>query len=75
MKRVLGVSAALLFAFLHLPLVVLAVFSFNSSRLAVWEGFSLRWYAAALRDAQLGEATVNSLVIAMVATATSRRHP
>jgi len=68
MKRVLAGTAALLFAFLHLPLLVLAVFSFNSSRLAVWEGFSLRWYVAALRDAQLGEATVNSLVIAVVAT-------
>ncbi|HEY3440897.1 MAG TPA: ABC transporter permease [Paludibaculum sp.] len=69
MKRALGVSAALLFAFLHLPLLVLAVFSFNSSRLAVWEGFSLRWYAAALGDGQLGEATVNSLMIGLVATA------
>ena len=36
------------FAFLHLPLLVLAVFSFNESRFTVWEGFSLRWYKAAL---------------------------
>ena len=69
MRRVLAGSAVLLYAFLHLPLLVLAVFSFNSSRLAVWEGFSLRWYAAMLRDAQFGEATWNSLLIAMVATA------
>jgi spermidine/putrescine transport system permease protein len=68
-NRVLAASAVLLFAFLHLPLMVLAVFSFNSSRLAVWEGFSPRWYAAAWRDGQLGEAAMNSLVIAVVATA------
>ena len=68
MRRVLAGSAVLLYTFLHLPLLVLAVFSFNSSRLAVWEGFSLRWYGAALRDAQLGEATLTSLLIAVVAT-------
>ena len=33
----------------HLPLAILAVFSFNSSRFTVWERFSLRWYRAVLR--------------------------
>jgi spermidine/putrescine transport system permease protein len=35
----------------------------------VWEGFSLRWYRALAADAQLIEATVNSVVIAVSATA------
>lgn len=60
--------AAGIYAFLHLPLVILGVFSFNSSRFTVWEGFSLRWYRAALQNAQLLEASWNSLVIAAVAT-------
>lgn len=68
-RRLLPLYAALVFAFLHLPLLVLAVFSFNRSRLSVWEGFSLRWYDAALRDPQLLEATINSLLIALLATA------
>jgi spermidine/putrescine transport system permease protein len=68
MTRVLPVLAAGVFLFLHAPLLVLSVFSFNSSRLTLWEGFSLRWYAAALSDAPLAEATLNSLLIALVAT-------
>lgn len=57
------------YAFLHVPLVVLAVFSFNASRFTRWEGFSLVWYRAALHDPQLGEATLNSIAIALAATA------
>lgn len=67
----LGLYATLLYAFLHLPLVVLGVFSFNSSRLTRWEGFSLVWYQAALADKALVEATVNSLIIALFATVLS----
>lgn len=67
-RRSLGLIASLVFAFLHLPLLVLAVFSFNSSRLSVWEGFSLRWYDAAFRDPQLLESAINSLLIAGAST-------
>lgn len=68
-RRLLALYAAGAYAFLHLPLVVLTVFSFNSSRFTVWEGFSLHWYRAAFRDPQLAEATANSLLIAFAATA------
>ncbi|QOY87831.1 ABC transporter permease [Paludibaculum fermentans] len=69
MKRMLPLAATAIYAFLHLPLLVLAVFSVNSSRFTLWEGFSLRWYRAAFEDQQLIEATANSLLIAAVATA------
>ena len=69
MKRALGIYAALAFVFLHVPLLVLAVFSVNASRFTSWEGFSLRWYQAAFSDAQLAEAARNSVVIALCATA------
>jgi spermidine/putrescine transport system permease protein len=59
------------YLFLHLPILILVVFSFNKSRFTVWEGFSLGWYSAALRDTQLLEASWNSLIIAIVATAAS----
>ena len=68
MSRALGLYAAALYAFLHLPLVILGVFSFNASRFTVWEGFSLRWYGAALSDPSLAEATVNSIEIATLST-------
>ena len=67
LRRLLPLYATAAFAFLHLPLLVLAVFSVNSSRFTIWQGFSLRWYEAALHDTQLAEAAWNSLVIALAA--------
>ena len=68
MKRLLPAYAVVAYLFLHLPLIVLAMFSVNSSRFTVWEGFSLGWYRAMFRDRQLAEAVVNSLIIAIVST-------
>src|SRR5262249_45152125 len=67
-KQGLGLYATALYAFLHLPLLILTVFSFNSSRFTVWEGFSLRWYRAVVSDANLAEAALNSIEIAIVST-------
>jgi len=68
MKRGLAAYAVAAYLFLHLPLLVLAIFSFNHSRFTVWQGFSLDWYRLAWRDPQLAEAAANSLLIAVVAT-------
>jgi spermidine/putrescine transport system permease protein len=67
-SRTLSIYAAAAFLFLHLPLIVLAVFSINSSRFTIWQGVSVRWYRAAIQDPQLAEATWNSLVIATAST-------
>ncbi len=59
-------------AFLLAPLVMLIVFSFNSSAsLASFEGATLKWYRAALADASLWVAVTNSLVIALASTVVS----
>ena len=56
---------ALGYAFLYLPILLLVVYSFNSSRLAtVWAGFSTKWYGELLRDRQILEAAWVSLRIA-----------
>lgn len=68
MSRWLALYAVAAYAFLHVPLLVLAVFSFNSSRFTRWEGFSLTWYRSAFSDSQLGEATLNSFLIGAAAT-------
>jgi spermidine/putrescine transport system permease protein len=68
MKRGLAIYAAGAYAFLHLPLAILAVFSFNASRFTLWQGFSLHWYGALLEDRQLIDSAVNSLIIAVCAT-------
>lgn len=70
-RPALAIYAAFAYLFLHAPLFILALFSFNASRFTVWEGFSLRWYAAALQDRSLAEAALNSLVIALAATTLS----
>lgn len=67
--RLLPAYAAAAYLFLHLPMAVLAVFSFNESRFTKWEGSSLKWYRALLDDQRLLEATGNSLLIAFAATA------
>ena len=68
-SRWLATYAVLVYLFLHLPLAILMIFSVNASRFTVWEGFSLRWYAEAFRDQELMESTLNSLIVAVSATA------
>lgn len=68
MKRLLPVYAAGVYLFLHLPLLILTVFSFNESRFTVWQGFSLRWYRALAANTQMIEGALNSLLIAAAAT-------
>ena len=54
--RGLATYAVGAYAFLHLPLLILAIFSVNASRFTLWEGFSLRWYRAIFEDRELVEA-------------------
>lgn len=67
--RPLALYAAGAYTFLHLPILVLAVFSLNDSRFTEWEGFSLRWYRALWADPALQEAARNSLLVAISSTA------
>lgn len=60
-----GVIAMITFVFLYLPIVTLVVYSFNeAASMARWEGFSLRWYEAALNNRQVQDVSIRSLVIA-----------
>ena len=68
MRKALPLYAAAVYAFLHLPLLILAVFSFNSSKFTLWQGFSLQWYAAILQNRDLLEASANSLLIGIAST-------
>lgn len=55
------------YLFLYIPIVVLVVFSFNSSRQdMVWTGFSLQWYAALLKDQEIISGLGLSLRIALL---------
>jgi spermidine/putrescine transport system permease protein len=89
-KRQTGFGAIALFCFflLYLPIATLVVYSFNAgSSIAIWEGFSWRWYIAAWNNAQIVEASTRSFIIAsfaaivstiaatMAALATTRTRP
>jgi spermidine/putrescine transport system permease protein len=64
--------ALLVFVVLYAPIAVLAAYSFNAgASLAIWEGFSLRWYQAAWQNADVQAATLRSLGIAAVAATVS----
>ncbi|MDA7984363.1 MAG: ABC transporter permease, partial [Alphaproteobacteria bacterium] len=53
---------------LYVPILVVAIYSFNDIRsITTWGGFSLKWYAKAFSNPQIQSATWNSLVIAVSA--------
>jgi putrescine transport system permease protein len=56
------------FAFLYAPIALLVVYSFNRSRLvAVWAGFSTRWYGVLMADQGFRAAAATSLEVATMA--------
>jgi putrescine transport system permease protein len=53
------------YAFLYIPIALLALWSFNDSRLVtVWGGFSTRWYAQLAQDERFLDAALLSLRVA-----------
>jgi spermidine/putrescine transport system permease protein len=60
--------ALLCFVMLYLPIATLVVYSFNAgSSVAIWEGFSWRWYQAAWANEQVQDASIRSLIVASFA--------
>lgn len=56
------------FLMLYAPIIALVVYSFNDgSSLAIWEGFSWRWYISAWGNEQVQDATIRSVVVAVFA--------
>ena len=71
-RRWLAGWAWVVFAFLYVPIVVLVVFSFNSSaRVNIWGGLSLRWYGEALTNDVITSAVRVSLIVAAISTVVS----
>ena len=53
------------YAFLYIPLILVVVYSFNDSRVAmIWGGFSTRWYGELFRNDQVLDALWLSIRIA-----------
>lgn len=70
MKAVSRIYASLVFLFLYAPIIVLVVFSFNSSSsTSVFSGFSLEWYKSLFQDEATLKALYNTLILAVCSSA------
>ncbi len=66
MKIASKAYAALVFLFLYAPIVVMIVFSFNSTNsTSVFSGFSLDWYKVLLEDKATLRSLYNTLILAV----------
>ena len=73
MLKSLGkLHVAMIFLFLYLPILVVVVFSFNTSKVnIVFQGFTLEWYGRIAGNTRLISAFQNTLIIAVCSTAIS----
>lgn len=70
MKKVNRIFTVLVFIFLYIPMIVLAVASFSSGKdIAVFDGFTVHQYKELFRDDALLSLLGNSLLIAILSTA------
>lgn len=61
------VSLTLGFAFLYLPILILVLYSFNAGRsVAVWGGWSTKWYSSVFENEQLLDAAWVTLQVGVV---------
>ena len=69
MRKFSRVFTLLVFIFLYIPMIVLAVASFNTGKdIAVFEGFTFSQYAELFRDESLLALLGNSLIIAVISS-------
>jgi spermidine/putrescine transport system permease protein len=72
MPRWLMVVAGAVYLFLHLPVLVLVVFSFNDSKFSVdWQGFTWQWYQRLLERPDIVHGLQVSLAVGVAATGIS----
>lgn len=61
--------AIVCFFMLYAPMAALVIYSFNDAQsIAIWQGFSWRWYESAINNREIQQATVRSLQVASFAT-------
>ncbi len=66
MERLLKSYFGLVYAFMYLPVVVIALFSFNSAEMMAFPmtGFTIGWYDVAVHDGRLLVGLANTILIA-----------
>jgi len=68
-RMALRIATALVLSFIYLPIVVLAIYAFNTSRIQAWppQGFTFQWFFEAAANPAVIRA-LNSLAAASLAT-------
>lgn len=62
----------LIFVFMYAPIALLIVQSFNSSKSrGHWGGFTLKWYQSLFTDADIGQAFITTILIAVLSSVIS----
>jgi len=69
----LTIYAALVYAFLYFPIVVLVLYSFNGSGVGGFppSGWTLDWYRQLFQDGPLWDSVLNSAIVALIAVGIS----
>ncbi len=66
------IYALLILAFMYVPIVIIAIYSFNASNsTGVLTGFSTKWYVELFRDRATLEAVYNTLILAVTSSVTA----
>ena len=62
-----GGFMTVIYAYLYIPIIILIVNSFNSSRFGInWQGFTTKWYNLLMNNDSLLQAAQHSLTMAIV---------
>jgi putative spermidine/putrescine transport system permease protein len=69
-RLALRVASGAVLAFLYLPLIVVAIYAFNTSQIQAWPpaGLTIRWFGEAASNPQVIRAVINSFVAGAFAT-------
>ena len=71
-RKLKNVLIGLILFFLYLPIIVLIIYSFNTSKMnVIFEGFTLSWYKDLFSNRTLIEAFINTIIIAVTSTVIS----
>lgn len=72
MKKIKNIFVILVYAFLFLPIIVLVIYSFNSSSMnIIFEKFTFSWYKELFNNSDLISSFINTLIVAGVSTVIS----
>ena len=67
-----NIFIGLVFLFLYLPIIILVIFSFNSSKMnIIFDKFTIYWYKNLFSNSELIEAFINTMIIAISSTVIS----